>query len=186
MYLIGFPLLIIPFAIYNMIAFLTPGVNWTDVFTSVNLMSGATWTVTAEDLLIGLALILLPLEIFKAARIGNRSIVDHILSMTLFVVMLVNLKAMPEAHMDPRRRSRLGFVVASAILLEISAILVYAARRADRMPLPAGPGDNTPMSGNTEIVGWLLYTDYLVPFELASMLLLVAMIGAIILARREV
>ena len=30
MYLIGFPLLVIPFAIYNMIAFLTPGVNWTD------------------------------------------------------------------------------------------------------------------------------------------------------------
>ncbi len=42
------------------------------------------------------------------------------------------------------------------------------------------------MTGNTEIVGWLLYTDYLVPFELASMLLLVAMIGAILLARREV
>ena len=104
----------------------------------------------------------------------------------LFVVMLVNLKAMPEANMDPRRRSRLGFVVASAILLEVSAILVYAARRADSMPLPAGRADNTPMSGNTEIVGWLLYTDYLIPFELASMLLLVAMIGAIILARREV
>ena len=30
MYLIGFPLLVIPFAIYNMIAFLTPGVSWTD------------------------------------------------------------------------------------------------------------------------------------------------------------
>jgi NADH-quinone oxidoreductase subunit J len=104
----------------------------------------------------------------------------------LFVVMLVNLKAMPEAHMDPRRRSRLGFAVASAILLEVSAILVYAARRADAMPLPAGTGDVTPMTGNTEIVGWLLYTDYLIPFELASMLLLVAMIGAIILARREV
>ena len=40
MYLIGFPLLVIPFAIYNMIAFLTPGVNWTDTITSVQLMSG--------------------------------------------------------------------------------------------------------------------------------------------------
>jgi hypothetical protein len=97
MYLIGFPLLIIPFAVYNMIAFLTPGVNWTDVFTSVELMSGATWTVTAEDLLVGLALILLPLEIFKAARIGNRSIVDHILSMALFVVMLVEFLMVRQA-----------------------------------------------------------------------------------------
>ena len=39
--------------------------------------------------------------------------------------------------------------------------------------------------GNTEQVGWLLYTSYLIPFEIASMLLLVAMIGAIVLAKRE-
>jgi NADH-quinone oxidoreductase subunit J len=104
----------------------------------------------------------------------------------LFVVMLVNLKAMPEAHLDPRRRSRLGFIIASAILVEVSAILVYSARRADAVAAPAGPMESVPVSGNTEVVGWLLYTDYLVPFEVASVLLLVAMIGAILLARREV
>ena len=38
--------------------------------------------------------------------------------------------------------------------------------------------------GNTEQLGWLLYTTYLIPFEVASMLLLVAMIGAIVLARK--
>ena len=38
---------------------------------------------------------------------------------------------------------------------------------------------------NVERIGMLLYTDYLVPFEVASMLLLVAMVGAIILAKRE-
>jgi len=42
-----------------------------------------------------------------------------------------------------------------------------------------------PVSGNTEQVGWLLYTSYLIPFEIASMLLLVAMIGAIVLAKRD-
>jgi hypothetical protein len=89
MYLIGFPLLIIPFAIYFMIAFLTPGVNWTDTVTALNLTSGAVWSVTAEDLLVGLAIILLPLEILKATRIGVRSVVDHVLSMTLFVIMLI-------------------------------------------------------------------------------------------------
>jgi NADH-quinone oxidoreductase subunit J len=41
------------------------------------------------------------------------------------------------------------------------------------------------MTGNTEQVGCLLYTNYLIPFEIASMLLLVAMIGAIVLAKRE-
>jgi NAD(P)H-quinone oxidoreductase subunit 6 len=38
---------------------------------------------------------------------------------------------------------------------------------------------------NVALVGTMLYTDYLIPFELASILLLVAMVGAIILARRE-
>ena len=51
MYLIGFPLLIIPFAIYNMIAFLTPG-RELDRHGRMRfpLMSGADWTVTTEDI----------------------------------------------------------------------------------------------------------------------------------------
>jgi NADH-quinone oxidoreductase subunit J len=100
----------------------------------------------------------------------------------LFVVMLVNLKAIPEARLDPRRRSRLGFVVAAALLAEVSAILVYTAQRSDA---PAPSAIAGPVRGNTETVGWLLYTDYLIPFEVASVLLLVAMIGAILLARKE-
>jgi NADH-quinone oxidoreductase subunit J len=98
----------------------------------------------------------------------------------LFVVMLVNLKRPPEAHQDPHRRAGLGFGMAAAILLEVAAISVYAS--ASTAPATSGI---LPVSGNTEQVGWLLYTNYLIPFEIASMLLLVAMIGAIILAKRE-
>lgn len=97
MYLIGFPLLVIPFAIYNMIAFLTPGVNWTDTITTVNLTSGAVWSVTAEDMLVGLAILLLPLEILKATKIGVRSVVDHILSMAVFVAMLIEFLLVRQA-----------------------------------------------------------------------------------------
>jgi hypothetical protein len=89
MYLIGFPLLVIPFAIYNMIAFLTPGVGWTEPIWTFALISGANWAVTAEDILLALAVLLLPLEIFKATKVGVRSVVDHILSMLLFIAMLV-------------------------------------------------------------------------------------------------
>jgi len=65
------------------------------------------------------------------------------------------------------------------LLVEIAAIALYGYAR------PAGgAGGGLPFT-NVERLGWLLYTDYLVPFELASMLLLVAMIGAIVLARRE-
>jgi NADH-quinone oxidoreductase subunit J len=100
----------------------------------------------------------------------------------LFVVMLVNLKRPPEAHEDPHRRTRLGLGLALAVLLEVAGIASYSyvqpAAPVAVMPPP-------PVSGNTEQVGWLLYTDYLIPFEVASMLLLVAMIGAIVLAKRE-
>ena len=100
----------------------------------------------------------------------------------LFVVMLVNLKRPPEAHHDPRRRTKLGFGLAVAVLVELGAIAGYGSSR----PATAiAPGAGMPVTGNTEQVGWLLYTSYLIPFEIASMLLLVAMIGAIVLAKRE-
>ena len=103
----------------------------------------------------------------------------------LFVVMLVNLKRPPEAPLDTRRRSRLGFVLAAAILAEITAILAYTAMRSPGTPMEGG-GALTGPAGNTQVVGMLLYTDYLIPFEVASMLLLVAMIGAILLAKKDV
>jgi len=99
----------------------------------------------------------------------------------LFVVMLVNLKRPPEAHQDPHRRTRLGFGLAAVVLAELAAIAMYSAVR----PAPAVAQATIPVTGNTEQVGWMLYTSYLIPFEIASMLLLVAMIGAIVLAKRE-
>ena len=100
----------------------------------------------------------------------------------LFVVMLVNLKRPPEAHSDPHRLTWLGFGLAGAVLAELAAIAVYS-KSAPAAPIAAAVA--SPVTGNTEQVGWLLYTSYLIPFEVASMLLLVAMIGAIVLAKRE-
>ena len=96
----------------------------------------------------------------------------------LFVVMLVNLKRPPELYSDPRRLGRLGLVMALAVFGELVAIGAYGWLK------PSGfSGTLDPK--NIEQVGRALYTDYLVPFELASVLLLVAMIGAILLAKRE-
>ena len=100
----------------------------------------------------------------------------------LFVVMLVNLRRPADAPVDTRRQSIVGFALAGAMLAEISAILVYTAARP-AAAVAAAPA--VPAAGNTETIGMLLYTDYLVPFELASMLLLVAMVGAILLARKD-
>lgn len=89
MFLIGFPLLLIPFAVYNMIAFLTPGVAWTTPVATVHMMSGEDWVLTWEDLLLAFAILLLALEMIKSTRMGMRSIVDHVLAMALFIAMLV-------------------------------------------------------------------------------------------------
>jgi NADH-quinone oxidoreductase subunit J len=99
----------------------------------------------------------------------------------LFVVMLVNLKRPPETYEDPNRRGRTGFWLSAAVLGELALIAAYGYAT----PAPAVAMGAIPVVGNTEEVGWLLYTSYLIPFEIASMLLLVAMIGAIVLAKRE-
>lgn len=100
----------------------------------------------------------------------------------LFVVMLVNLKRPPEDHSAPQRQSWLGFGLCGLVLVELGVIIAYGA------VAPAGPANaqNSDLAiNNVERIGMLLYTDYLIPFEVASMLLLVAMVGAIILAKRE-
>ena len=106
----------------------------------------------------------------------------------LFVVMLVSLKRAPELRSDNRRIGVPGVLLAGVVLAELIGIVWYSSAR-DGAPaaqaasdLPAGLSD--PLL-NTEQLGWVLYTEYLIPFELASMLLLVAMIGAIVLAKKN-
>ena len=126
MYLIGFPLLVIPFAIYNMIAFLMPGLNWSDKVMSFPLISGADWVMSASDFLITLAILLLPLEVLKATRIGVRSIVDHILSMVLFVAMLVEFLLVRQAG------SSTFFILMMISVVDVLAGFTVTLRTAQR------------------------------------------------------
>jgi len=97
MYLIGFPLLLIPFAIYNIIAFLMPSVSWTEAVSSVHMVSGADWTMSAGDILIAVSVLFLFGELMKSTRIGVRSVVDHALSLILFLAMIVEFLLVPQA-----------------------------------------------------------------------------------------
>ncbi|HEX7789600.1 MAG TPA: hypothetical protein VF467_03630 [Afipia sp.] len=81
---IGFPLLLIPFAIYNIFVFVMSGVAFTSPIASVTLMSGVTWTATFGDGLLTLSLVLLLFEVIKAARPGARYLTDHLLSLISF------------------------------------------------------------------------------------------------------
>lgn len=126
MYLIGFPLLVVPFAIYNMIAFLTPGMGWTDQVATVRLMSGQDWTVTPEDVLLAFAILLLSIEIMKATRVGMRTIVDHALSMVLFVGMLVEFLLVRQAGTST------FFILMVISLLDVMGGFTITARTAQR------------------------------------------------------
>ena len=97
MYILGFPLLLIGFAIYNIIAFLMPDLTWSAAAFSVHMVSGATWSMSTGELLITFSLLLLFGEVMKATRIGVRTVVDHGLSLVLFLAMLVEFLLVKEA-----------------------------------------------------------------------------------------
>ncbi len=89
MFLIGFPLLIIPFVLYNMGAFLFGLTDWTKQLATVHIISGGEWTISPGDILIAFSIVVLFVEVLKSTRMGVRTIVDHMLSMLIFIVMIV-------------------------------------------------------------------------------------------------
>jgi len=97
MFALGFPLLLVPFAIYNIIAFLMPGLSWTGALTTVHMVSGGEWSMSIGDMLIAFAIVVLFGEMMKATRIGVRTVVDHGLSLLLFLAMLVEFILVKQA-----------------------------------------------------------------------------------------
>ena len=99
-----------------------------------------------------------------------------IMVLFLFVIMLVNLE-------EPRRFSggRLRLVTSSVITLLLFGMLARLFARTAQGPAAQAVAPSG--EGNLQLVGALLFTDYLLPFEVVSVLLLVAMIGAIVLGR---
>jgi hypothetical protein len=80
MSMVGFPLLLIPFAIYNIIAFLMPSVSFDVTLAKLTLVSGVEWPITLSDVLLTLGILLLLLEVMKSARPGGKYLTDHLLS----------------------------------------------------------------------------------------------------------
>lgn len=95
------PLLAIPFVLYNVLAFVVLAGSATDFrdleLMSVAMMSGATFTLSASASIILLSVVLLAVEVVKAARIGRGSIADHVLATALFVAFLVEFLLVPQA-----------------------------------------------------------------------------------------
>jgi NADH-quinone oxidoreductase subunit J len=106
--------------------------------------------------------------------------VGGIMVLFLFVVMLVNLDvALKQARFA--RQWQLALVTAVLLVAQLAYVLYNHGRGLN---LPMRPMVSAP-AGNTQAVGMALYQNYMLPVEIASLLLLVAMVGAVIMAKRK-
>ncbi|MCG6964371.1 MAG: NADH-quinone oxidoreductase subunit J [Acidobacteria bacterium] len=108
-----------------------------------------------------------------------------ILVLFLFVIMLVNIKRMQPEQVFLSRVAPLAVAVGITLGAIIAGLLLAGSLghpAAAPAALQSVQGQHV---GNTEAVGWVLYTKYLVPFEIVSVVLLVAMVGAIIFGRKD-
>lgn len=94
------PLTLVPLIVFNLFALNVlgsePGDPWLAPLLTVEMVSGARFTLTSGDLLIAASIILLFVEIMKATRIGP-ALADHLLSMLVFIGYLVEFLTVPAA-----------------------------------------------------------------------------------------
>jgi hypothetical protein len=135
--MVGFPLLLIPLAIYNIIVFLMPDVSFTDPLVKLTLMSGAEWTVTLSDVLLTLAILLLLAEVIKGARPGAKYLTDHLLSLIVFGA------AAAEFVLWPKFGTSTYFLMTALSLVDFLSGLALRTRRRPAAvaaaPAPAPP-----------------------------------------------
>jgi hypothetical protein len=123
MSMVGFPLLLIPLAIYNIIVFLMPGVSLTEPLVTLPLMSGATWQVTLSDVLLALGMLMLLFEVIKGARPGAKFLTDHLLS------LIVAGAAIAEFLLWPRFANSTYFLLALLAVVDFFSGVALRSRR---------------------------------------------------------
>lgn len=105
--------------------------------------------------------------------------VGSIMVLFLFVIMLINFNEEARAR-QAAGQWKAGIAVSVALA---GIILYYKFKGGPIVTVATAPPPPVPVSGNTQVVGWGLYVQYVLPFEIASILLLVAIIGAVLLAK---
>jgi len=104
-----------------------------------------------------------------------------IMVLFLFVIMLLGAESLPKAGVLPWQRP-LAIVLAVLLAGEAAFLLVTRARPSGDITSPAAAVNTVT---NLRGLGQTLFSQYLLPFEVTSVLLLVAMVGAIVLVRKE-
>jgi hypothetical protein len=140
MSMVGFPLLLIPLAIYNIIVFLMPGVSLAEPLLKLTLMSGAEWPVTLSDMLLALGILLLLSEVIRGARPGAKYLTDHLLSLIIFGA------AAAEFLLWPRFASSTYFLLALLSLVDFLSGIALRAGRGRQLASATPRGTGRPAS----------------------------------------
>lgn len=139
MSMVGFPLLLIPLAIYNIIAFLMPEVSFGVTLFKLTLMSGVEWQVTLSDVLIAVGIFLLMFEVIKGARPGAKYLTDHLLSLIVFGA------AAAEFVLWPKFGTSTYFLLTALALVDfLSGLALRTRRRAVAAPAVSAKGTRKP------------------------------------------
>lgn len=124
MSIIGFPLLLIPIAICNIVVFLMPGVGFDAALTRIPLPSGTVWTIAGGDVLVAFGVLMLLFEVIKAGKPGARYVTDHLLS------LLVLGGTIAEFVLLPQFGNATVFLLACLMLVDFLAGLALRNRPA--------------------------------------------------------
>jgi hypothetical protein len=122
---IGFPLLIIPFAIYNIVALIMHDVDWSSTPYTFPLKSGVQWGPTLSDAFIVFSLLMLMFELIKSTRHG-RSLVEH------FLVLLLACGAATEFAIVKEVGNSVFMLFVAICFVDLFAGFAAALRRARR------------------------------------------------------
>ncbi|MCP5083489.1 MAG: hypothetical protein GY948_17525 [Alphaproteobacteria bacterium] len=95
--ILAFPMILLVLVAYNAVVFSNGIAQLGHVVLSINMTSGALWSLTVSDILITAALFLLFIEVLKATRTGAGTILDHLLSTLVFIACLVEFIIVREA-----------------------------------------------------------------------------------------
>ncbi len=102
-----------------------------------------------------------------------------IMVLVIFVIMLLNLGNEESLKEKLNIRKGIGLLLSAILLLQFIIIIVAQPFRIIKAP-------GKPSQGTIEFLGNVLFSSYLLPFEAISLLLLLAIVGAIVLAKRKI
>jgi NADH-quinone oxidoreductase subunit J len=108
--------------------------------------------------------------------------VGGIMVLFLFVIMLVNL----DQAAKQRQFNRQWLVALAAVALVGAQVAYFIAKGAGGFKIADALPEAAAATGNTEAIANSLFTEYLLPFEIASVLLLVAVVGSVVMAKKRI